>query len=78
MKTIGTIIAIVLLIVVGFLIFNGNDGDLAGNGDNATTTENLTGTGGPEEGFDPLDMENFENESFDGSDTGDEMVPDKG
>lgn len=57
-KTIATIIGLVLLVLVGFWIFNNNDLDLAGNNDtNATTTENqdLTGTGGPEEGFDPLE-----------------------
>jgi hypothetical protein len=53
MRTIASIIAIALIIFVGYLVFRGNDGNLAT--DNATSTEeNLNGIGGPEEGYDPL------------------------
>lgn len=53
MRTIASIIAIALIIFVGYLVFRGNDGNLAR--ENATSTEeNLNGIGGPEEGYDPL------------------------
>ena len=42
-------------------MFNRGDNDLALDGA-ATTTENFSGIGGPEEGYDPLEDVNFEDE----------------
>ncbi|OHA91283.1 MAG: hypothetical protein A2758_02350 [Candidatus Zambryskibacteria bacterium RIFCSPHIGHO2_01_FULL_49_18] len=53
-KAITTLIVLAVLIVGGIWIYNRNDDDLALD-DNATTTENFSGIGGPEEGFDPLE-----------------------
>lgn len=85
-KTIGTILVVALLVLVGFWLFNSGDGDVALDGnENATSTElDLTGTGGLDEGEeDPLDMddgETFLDEDGDGYDdnTGELIIPDKG
>ncbi len=54
-KTITTLLLLAVLIVGGFWLA-GRSGDLArdNNGAAATTTEDLTGVGGPEDGYDPL------------------------
>jgi len=71
-KTITTILVVLLLIVGGFWIFGGGDGDIALDDNNATTTQDeLTGTGGPEDGFDPL-------EDFESSNSGETEIQGKG
>ena len=60
-KTITIIIVILLIIAGGFWYFGRDDGaitTLEGNGD--ATSENVSGTGGPEDDFDPLEEENME------------------
>ena len=61
MKGLITLAGIVVLVIVGFLIWGGDDTDLArdANGQNATTTDDFTGIGGAEDDFDPL--EGFDN-----------------
>ena len=59
-KTITTIVAILLIIAGGFWYFGRDNGGLALDGNASTTAEDLTGTGGPDDGFDPfedMDME---------------------
>jgi hypothetical protein len=68
-KTVATILVILLLIVGGFWLFGRGTGDIARDGTNATTTEELTGTGGGEDNFDPL--ENFQFNGEDDRDFGD-------
>lgn len=68
-KTIAIAAVLVLLIIIGFTVFDIGDGDLAREG-NATTTDvttsensdlDLNGIGGPEEGV--TGFEDFESES---------------
>ncbi len=53
-KTITTLLVLALIILGGIWLFGRGDGDLVDAGNN-TTTEDLTGTGGPEDGYDPLE-----------------------
>lgn len=60
MRTIGTIIALMLVLALGFWIFDRSEEDLVRDGTyNATTTE--SGIGGPDDGFDVLDDDNQDN-----------------
>ena len=53
-KAITTLIVLAVLIVGGIWLYNRND-NVATEG--APTDENYTGTGGPEAGYDPLDLD---------------------
>lgn len=59
-KTIASVIGLMVIVVIGFMLFRADDNNLARDNSRievgATTTEdNLNGIGGPEEGFDPLE-----------------------
>lgn len=63
-KTITTLL-VLALIIGGSIWFFGRDGGNVARDLNATSTvENLTGTGGPDDGYDPL--ENWEEENHKG------------
>lgn len=53
-KAITTLLVLAVIIAGGFWLFNRDTGDVAFEA-NATTTESMTGTGGPDEGYDPLE-----------------------
>ena len=53
-KTITTLVVLAIIIAGGIWFFNRNDNNLA-TGGNATSTDNLTGTGGPEDNYNPLE-----------------------
>lgn len=53
-KAITTLVILALVIAGGIWLFNRNGGDLARDGA-ATTTEDFSGIGGPEEDYDPLE-----------------------
>lgn len=54
-KTITTLLVLAVLIAGGFWLFNRDTGDVAYDASATTTTEDLTGTGGPDDGYDPLE-----------------------
>lgn len=54
-KTITTLLVLALIIAGGIWLFGRGEGDVALDANATTTTEDLTGTGGPDEGFDPLE-----------------------
>lgn len=58
MRTLISLLVLAVVIAGGIWLFNRADDNLAldANG-NPVTEENLTGTGGPEEGYDPLDLD---------------------
>lgn len=55
MRTLGALLVLAVIIAGAFWLVNRGDVDLARDELNATTTENMTGTGGPDEGYDPLE-----------------------
>jgi hypothetical protein len=58
-KTITTLLLLAVVIIGGIWLFNRNDGDVALDANAAPTTEDL-GTGGPDEGYDPLEDEDIQ------------------
>lgn len=55
MRTIISLLVLAVVIAGGIWLFNRAD-NLAVDTNGTTNTENVTGTGGPEEGYDPLDI----------------------
>lgn len=54
-KTITTLLVLALIIVGGIWLFGRDDGDVARDVNATSTVEDLTGTGGPDDGYDPLE-----------------------
>jgi hypothetical protein len=54
-KAIVTILTLALLVLVGFFIFDRDDDSLITEGNGVATSTDLTGTGGADDNFDPLE-----------------------
>ena len=66
-RLIALVVGLVLVVVAGILVFSGDIGDLTRNNNNTDIAddENLTGTGGPDEGVDPLESGIYEEDGSD-------------